>query len=86
MPRNKKKKADELLTRLVSAAEKDVLAEKLRKEKVPRDYRRQLLDEVMPYIEQGRSMQSRLHSWPRSDTCSWTFSSRPRNWQPSPAP
>jgi hypothetical protein len=31
------------------------LAEKLKKEKVPRDYRRQLLDEVMPYIESGNA-------------------------------
>jgi hypothetical protein len=131
MPRNKKKKDDDLLTRLVSAAEKDVLAGlilalakhepevrrrcfeylkkhvpvsvneqgeaegealmalwmelepdlseldeygggdrhtedhvetllyelagKLKKEKVPRDYRRQLLDEVIPFIESGNA-------------------------------
>jgi hypothetical protein len=31
------------------------LAKKLQKEKVPRNYRRQLLDEVMPYIESGNA-------------------------------
>ena len=31
------------------------LAEKLKKEKVPRDYRRHLLDEVMPYVERGNA-------------------------------
>lgn len=31
------------------------LAQKLQKEKAPRDYRRQLLDEVVPYIKSGNA-------------------------------
>jgi hypothetical protein len=45
------------------------LAEKLKKEKVPRDYRRQLLDEVIPFIESGNAGMDDMLSEVAYGTC-----------------